>query len=166
MKDPVETQWRERCWRRKLGTAERQELRAWLKSHPEAQPDLEVEMSLNKALGTLKDAPVASNFTARLLAAVERDVSQRERVSSRRRAGWWENFPKWLPGFGVGAAVILAGLFSYQQFQTGERQKMLDSVTAISEVATLPSPEILQNYEAIRAITLGPDEDLLVAMIK
>ncbi len=166
MNEPAEIRWREKCWRRELSAAERRELRLWLESHPELKPEFELELSLHQALGTLKDVSVPSNFTSRLLQAVEREEAQSERLANRHRAGWWENFKAWMPRFGVGAVILVAGLLSYQQFQIGERQKMLDSVTAVAEVSTLPAPEILHDFDAIQAMTRtpGPDEELLALM--
>ena len=55
---------RESLWRRKLSPAERAGLRP--------QPELEVEARLTDVLRKIPDSPVPSNFTARLLDAVER----------------------------------------------------------------------------------------------
>ncbi len=59
---------RESLWRRKLSDAERAGLRA--------QPELELEARLTDALAKIPDAPVPSNFTARVLAAVELEENQ------------------------------------------------------------------------------------------
>ncbi len=73
--DPTYNRLRELSWRRKLTGAEEAELRAWLAAHPDAQADWEAEAGLNAALGRLPDAPVPSNFTARVLQAVEREAA-------------------------------------------------------------------------------------------
>ena len=65
---------RESSWRRKLTEAEQAELRAYLAAHPDARADWEMESALNAALTRLPDAPVPSNFTARVLQAVEREA--------------------------------------------------------------------------------------------
>ena len=49
--------------------------RAHLAAHPEAQADWEAEAGLNDALGRLPDVAVSSNFTARVLQAVEREIA-------------------------------------------------------------------------------------------
>ena len=81
--DPIFERWRERSWRRKLTSAEQAELRAWLAAHPEAQAEWEAEMALNDVLDQLPDAPVASNFTARAVAAVEREKAEIYRLGLR-----------------------------------------------------------------------------------
>ena len=59
----------EALWRRKLSEAGRNALRA--------QPELELEARLTAALAKIPDAPVPSNFTARVLAAIELDEARR-----------------------------------------------------------------------------------------
>jgi len=49
-------------------------LREWLAAHPEAQESLDLETGLTEALRKVPDVPVASNFTARVLQAVEREA--------------------------------------------------------------------------------------------
>ncbi len=163
MSDPVETRWRELCWRRQLSAGELRDLRAWLQTRPGLRAEFESEIALQKALGTLSNVPVATNFTARLLEAARREAGQAERLEASKRFGWLGNIPAWLPRLGFGAVIVVAGLFSYQQFESGEQKRMLDSVAAVSEVSTLPTPEILQDFDAIRAMSRssGPDEELL-----
>ena len=110
--DPIYNRLRELSWRRKLTAAEAAELQAWLAAHPEARADWEAEAGLNEALGRLPDAPVPSNFTARVLQAVEREAA----AELRRRRTWqvWLRW-RWLPKAAVAAVVLGAGLVSYQQ---------------------------------------------------
>src|ERR1700690_4482069 len=71
MKDePLQNPLRELVWRRKLTEAER----AGLRAPPETQADLEFESLLTEGLARLPDAPVPSNFTARVLQAAEREA--------------------------------------------------------------------------------------------
>ena len=67
--EPLQSSLRELLWRRRLTDAER----AGLRSQPEIQADLEIESRLSEALADLPDTPVSSNFTARVLQAVERE---------------------------------------------------------------------------------------------
>ena len=67
--EPLQNPLRELVWRRKLTDAER----AGLGAQPEVQADLEIESRLSETLARLPDAPVPSNFTARVLQAVERE---------------------------------------------------------------------------------------------
>ena len=162
--DPIYNQLRELSWRRTLTDAEQAELQAWLEAHPEGRAEWEAEEGLNTALGRLADAPVASNFTARVLETVEREAG----AELRRPAGRWGIWPplRWLPKAAIAATVAGAGLVSYLLVQDAERKKLAESVAAVSDVSSLPSPEILQDFDAIRVSnpTPTPDEQLLAAL--
>ena len=157
--DPLFQQWRESSWRRKLTDAEAAQLRAWLATHPGAQADWEAEASLNEVLDRLPDAPVASNFTARVLQAIERETAASSR--SHKPSGWqsW----RWLPRMAVAAVVVGAGLFSRYEFLLAQRTKLVQSVKVVANVSLLPSPAILQDFDAIQRLTPRPaaDEQLL-----
>ena len=64
--DSVHERLREILWRRPLTAAEAAELRAWLAAHPDAAADWATEQQLSRAVRRLADAPVPSNFTARV----------------------------------------------------------------------------------------------------
>jgi anti-sigma factor RsiW len=159
--DPNLNRLRELSWRRKLTPAEAAELRAWLAAHPEASADIETEAGLTDMLGRLPDVPVASNFTARVLQAVEGEAASESRARSRRR-GWWRGFG-WLPRVAVVAAVAGVALISYREVETSRCRGMARSVEAVAEVSSLPSPKILEDFDAIRAMSPAPgaDEELL-----
>src|SRR5438132_499646 len=95
MNDPLHHTWRQLSWRRKLTPAEEAELRRWLEANPSAQADWESEAALTDTLGRLPDVPVASNFTARVLQAVEREDST-ARNPSQSPSSWWRRF-RWAP---------------------------------------------------------------------
>jgi hypothetical protein len=162
MNDPRYQDLRETSWRRKLTAGEEAELRIWLVAHPEAKADWEAEAGLNEALGRLPATPVSSNFTARVLLAVEREMA----AGSRRRASSWNWL--WRPFLPRAAMATMA--FCLGLLLTGAKQKELarkaQSVAAVSEVASLPSPEILRDFEAIRRLnsTPPPDEELLALL--
>src|SRR5437667_12737472 len=89
MNDPVHNHLRELSWRRRLTSSEEAELRAWLAAHPEAQAQWEAEAGLNDALGLLPDAPLGSNFTARVLQAVQLEAAASTRHRRRLRLISW-----------------------------------------------------------------------------
>ena len=160
--DPIYTRLRELSWRRKLTEAEEAELRAWLKAHPEARTDWEAETGLNTALSRLPQVPVASNFTARVLQAVERET-----VARPLRPRWpvWPRLP-WLPKVAFVASMVGTGLVSCLLIQNAERKKLAESVAAVAHVSSLPSPEILKDFDAIRVSNPSPtpDEQLLAVL--
>jgi hypothetical protein len=143
---------RELSWKRNLSPAEETQVRAWLEAHPETRGDWEAETGLSEALDRLKEPEVPSNFTARVLAAVEADAARLERVAGRRLWRW-----RWLPK--------LVGLQHHQRAQHEKRVQYARSVATISDVASLPSPAILQDFDAIHAMNqvVVPDEELLKA---
>src|SRR6266581_310146 len=97
--DPQYQRLLESSWRRELTEAEAAELRAWLAAHPEAQSDWMLEEGLNSALRGLSNAPVSSNFTARVVQAVERDVARRKPSIWRR----WQPRLRWIPRIALAA---------------------------------------------------------------
>ena len=162
--DPLYHQLRELSWRRELTRAEAAELRAWLAAHPEALADWEIETGLNDALGRLPDAPVGSNFTARVLQAIERDAAVEQRRLERSGRFSWRL--RWLPKAAVAAVVLGAGLVSYREVIAIKLARYGQSVAVISKVSSLPSAEVLKDFDAIRALNPTPaaDEELLTAL--
>jgi hypothetical protein len=156
--DPFYEKLREISWRRKLTSAEERELREWLTAHPEAQEAMELEAGLTEALGKMPDIPVASNFTARVLEAVELEAKAEARAQDSRKI--WRKLPRWLPRVASAAVVAMAGFLVYQNHSVEAKQR-----AAVQRVAgiPLPSPEILTNFDAIRIVsaTPAPDEQLL-----
>jgi len=165
MTDPIYERFRELSWRRPLTPTEQAELRAWLIAHPEAMADWEGEAELNEALGKLADVPVASNFTARVVQAAEREEAARAR-SVRTRFPFTAGILKWLPRMAVAALALFAGLFSFHRYETARRMALLKPVALVSEVSSLPSPEILKDFDTIRALSQAPapDDELLALM--
>jgi hypothetical protein len=163
MTDPIYERFRELSWRRPLTPTEQAELRAWLTAHPEAMADWEAEAELNEALGKLADVPVATNFTARVVRAAEMETAARAR---ERKLPLPAAILRWLPRIAVAGVMLFAGLFSYHRFEMGRRMKLLKPVALVSEVSSLPSPEILKDFDAIRALgqAPAPDEELLALM--
>ena len=154
-------------WRRKLTDAEQAELRAHLAAHPEAQADWDEEAGLNDALGQLQDAAVSSNFTARVLQAVERETAARSHSRMARRNFWWQ-----LLNWGPRAAVVMVvagwGLLAYHRHQQAARVELAESLVAVADVKSLPTnPEILKDFEAIRRFSRTPPADReLLALLK
>jgi hypothetical protein len=162
--DPIYRELRELSWRRKLTAAEEAQLQVWLAAHPEAQADWEAEAGLNAALGRLPDAPVPSNFTARVLRAIEREAAAGLRQSQAKWRTWLHL--RWLPRVAFAAVVVGAGVLSYHEVQVVQRKKLVASVAAVSAVSSLPSAEILKDFDAIQALNPAPvpDEQLLAVL--
>jgi len=159
--DPLYQHLLELSWRRQLTSAQETQLRAWLAGHPETHADWEAETALNEALARLPDAPVPSNFTSLVLQSLERETAQSS--CSALPAGAWLWTSRWLARGAFAAVVLAAGLFSYRQVRIDHRHALVKSVEAVSEVSSLPSPKILEDFDAIRALDTAPaaDEQLI-----
>lgn len=158
--DPVYTRLRELSWRRPLTESEQAGLRAWLAAHPEAQAEWEVETNLSAMLHQLPDAPVASNFTARVLQIVERETAAAERRPGFQWPWRWRVF---LPRI-AGVAVIMGfSLFAYHRHVIVQQAGLVKKLAEAPEVA---NPALLEDFEAIRRLgsTPPPDEELLALL--
>jgi len=153
----------EESWRRRLTPAEEASVRAWLAQHPESKADWELEGELSRALDKLPNVPVPSNFTARVLAAVERETA----IAPQRRVNGVARFVRrLLPRVAVAAAVVAVGVLTYQEHRTAKRAELVRGVQVVAGVSSLPSPEILQDFDTIRQMptTPGPDPELIALM--
>jgi hypothetical protein len=163
MSESDQNQMREKSWRRRPSGAEESELKAWLANHPEAQADWETDIRLTEALNRLPDTSVPSNFTARVVRAVER-----ESAITRPRAlfGRW-SLGKLLPRAAVAAVIMGAVLLTYHERNIAERRaELVQSVKMVSGVPSLPSPDILQDFDTIQKMgtEAGPDQELIALM--
>ena len=161
--DPVYQRWCELSWRRPLTAPELAELRAWLIAHPEAQADAEAEMALNQALARLPDAPVASNFTARLWQTIERDETAKVRAAAPRRTWWWRVL---VPRFTVATVVVGSGLLVYRHNESVQQVEFAKSFLAEAGATSLADPKVIADFEVI--CQLSPptvaDEELIKLM--
>jgi len=162
MNDSAFNKLQEASWRRNLTDAEAAELRAWLAAHPEAQADFEADARLTAVLTRLPNAPVPSNFTARVLQAVERETA----IARPSPSAWTNFWHSWLPKAAIAGFLMTAGLVTYHERALARQRELARSVEAVSQVASLPSPDILQDFEAIRSLnpTPPPDEEVLALM--
>ena len=113
---------------------------------------------LRGLLSRLPDVPVASNFTARVMQAVEHEES---RPSRPRTFSIW-NWRAFLPRFALAAVVIAAAGLALQQHEANARREQL--AKNVARVAgAMPSVEALQNFDAIRRMSMPAhaDEGLL-----
>ena len=152
---------REAGWRRPLTDAEQAELAALLAGQREPAPDWQVEAGLNDALRRLPDAPMPSNFTARVMQAIERE----EAATGRARKPTWLglNLRYWLPRVAVGAVALGMVLVSVHSYTVASRARIIQSLAVLSEVTPAPTPELLADFDSIRKLdaTQGADTELL-----
>ena len=148
---------RESLWRRKLSGTERAELRA--------RPELELEARLTDALTQLSDVPVPSNFTTRVLDAIELEEARSAR--SVKSSGWHWNWHLLLPRIAVTAAVLLFAGVGFQRYQAGlHRAEMAQSISVVASAKTVPSLDALNNFDTIQSMSQSghADAELLADM--
>ena len=145
----------ESLWRQKLTTAEKVALRA--------QPELELEARLTSALGKIPDVPVPSNFSARILGAIQLEDAQ-----AARSRGWTLNWRRFLPRIATAAAILVFTGISLHRFTTNTHQALLaKNVAQIASAAQPPSVDALENLEAIQTMSLpAPADGELLAVLQ
>jgi len=160
--DPVYSRLRETGWRRPLTEAEQAELRAWLAAHPEAQADAEAEAALSQTLAKLPDAPMPSNFTARVLQAIEREAAPPERHAARPSGPWWRGL---IPRIALATLVFGASAIAYRHHQTTKQQELVEAarnLVTVAGTAPLTDLTVLKDFDAIRS--LGQADEGLLAL--
>ncbi len=143
----------ESLWRRKLSAAERAALRG--------QPDSELEAQLTAALREISTAPVPSNFTARVLDAVEREEK------SAARSGWRWNWRALFPRLAVATAVLFFAGVSIQRYEAhSQRTALVRHVAMLAVAQPLPNVDTLADLDAIQRLSQSShaDGELLAAL--
>jgi len=144
----------ESLWRRRLSAAERAELGT--------QPELEREARLTEALAKVSNTPVPSNFTARVLAAIDL-----EEARLARTPGWLGNWRFLFPRVAVAGAVLIIAGISLQRYEVNlQRTALAKTVALVASTPSLPNVDALENLEAIQRMSRSAhaDGELLAAL--
>jgi anti-sigma factor RsiW len=159
--------------RRPLTVEEETRLQAHLAANPSVKSTWEEELALTRLLNRLPDAPLASNFTAQVLQAVEREPQQRHR--SQGIFDWLD-----LRGparqFTAACAAVAIAILSFLQYRNIEREKMAVAVARVassvgraSDIAELPPIPMFEDFDAIIRLPVNrpqADEELLAGLTK
>ena len=108
-------------------------------------------------LSRLPDGPVSSNFTARVMQAIELEEMRRPRW---RLFQWrWQAL---IPRAAVAAALVGFTALTFHQHEMAMRQQQLAKNAALVAYQ-MPSVDALKNFDAIQRMsqTARPDNDLL-----
>ena len=163
MNDPF-NKLREAGWQRKLTPAEEVELQNWLAAHPEARDDWETEAALSRVLDRLPEIKVSSNFTARVLEAVELESAAVARAADSKRKWFWRSF---LPKTAFASVFLIMGVMAVREARLEKSQRLAKSVAAVSQVASLPGPDVLKDFDAIQQLNRSPAPDTeLLALLQ
>lgn len=159
----------ETAMRRPLTADEEAQLLACFAEDPSAKATWEEETALARLLQRLPDAPLATNFTAQVLQAVEQAERQhRSRAPAiPGRLALRNPFARWMA---AGLAAVLVAL-GYWQYQSLRREKMAVSLAniankmeTVSDVTSLPPVEPWEDFDAINRLPPPADEQLLTAL--
>jgi len=153
---------REAGWRRKLTPAEAARLQGWLALHPEQQMEWEAEAGLNQLLSQLPDAPVASNFTARVLQELNRETAG---VPDRAEpAGWLARwFRRPAAGLAWAAVLMVAGWIGYHQFTKPSGTAQAHDLAVLFKTVG-QEPSLFEDFDAIRKLPQADDEELYAVL--
>jgi negative regulator of sigma E activity len=125
-----------------------------------SQPELELEARLTEALARLPDTPVPSNFTARVMAAIDLEESR----PAPARAWRW-NWHVLLPRMAVATAILLfAGIGVERHLVSQRRAEMVRTLSLVANATKrAPSLEVFENLDAIERMgqTTHADTELL-----
>ncbi len=163
-----ETEYRElmeASWRRQLTAAEEARLQAWLTAHPEEQARWESESSLNHLLEQLPDVPVASNFTARVLQAVQREaIRPAARPFAEVLRHWL--MPRRATGVAWAALALCVTWFAVYQAESNTKARQANELAVISGSALVSDPAVVEDFDAIRRLPYAEDEELFAVLNK
>src|SRR5689334_5176828 len=148
----------EESWHHPLTPDEQSRLDGWLAANPAGRLDWEMDLALTRELQRLPDAPLASNFTAQVMQAVDR-----ESRSAARRNSFAEQIMQWFrrPAARLAWAMVLigAGLFGYQQHRVNVRDEMAKGLSVLASMATLSDPAVFENFDAVRSLSRAAPTD-------
>ena len=117
---------------------------------------------LRELLERLPNAPVPSNFTARVMQAIELDE-----LRAGRGGRWSWNWHALLPRVAVATVVMVAsGLVLHQHEISSRRTALAQSVALVANAQPMPSLEALNNFDAIQRMgaPAHADEELLALL--
>lgn len=139
----------------------------WCRGLPEAelaalrtQPELAAEAQLTDALAKISNIAVPSNFTARVLAAIELEEAQ----VARTHGGHWNWRALW-PRLAVAMAVLIFAGVSVQRYEAGaQRAALAKTIAIVASTPAVPSVEALNNFDAIQRMSQRADDQLIALM--
>jgi hypothetical protein len=146
--------WREMVWRRPLTDAERAALGE--------VPDLDLEARLTENLAKIPEVPVPSNFTALVMAAVEREDARKAAPTLFR----W-NWRVFLPRVIATAAILVFTGTIWERYELNSQRSVLaQNISQVASAKPLPSFDALYNFDAIQRMSqpVAADKELLALM--
>jgi hypothetical protein len=144
---------------RPLSQDKERRLKVLLEADLSRWPEREEDMALTRLLDKLPDAPLASNFSSRVMQTIGLEEQRTSPTPHRFRPQAWAR--NWFIRLGFGSTVALILVLGWNQTVQQERKQIAESVVTVSEVASVPSVEVLVDFEAIQSLgAVPPDEDV------
>ena len=119
-----------------------------------ARPELQLEARLTEALAKIPDAPVASNFNARILAEIDREEARAS------RSGWrWQWRLHW-PRLAMTVALLFCAGLGIQHYEmVSHRTVLAKNVALLAASQPVPSMDALENLDAIQRMSQSTHAD-------
>lgn len=156
MKNGIRKQVLETLWRRELTADERALLELHLTGDEDQRLFFEEEEGLSRLLAGVSDAPLSSNFTARVLTAVQLEAARTARAGGAfGMAGSWRRFAgcfrrSWTTQTAVAGLMLAVGLSAFYGIKSYHRHQLIQTLATVTKVPTMPEIEVLQDFDAIR----------------
>ncbi len=155
MTNPNRKQAMETIWRRELTTEERARLEKQLTGDEGGLRFIEEEEALSRLLKSLPDAPLSTNFTARVMMAVR---SERARTASVFRVPGGEVLWRlcgslrhsWVAQSTAAGLALAISLSTYYGLKSYRSHQLAQTLAAVTKEGGMPEIEVLKDFDAIR----------------
>jgi hypothetical protein len=120
-----------------------------------------IQNELRGLLSRLPDAPVASNFTARVMQQIDLEESRHA-----RKGNFIFNWRVFLPRTAVATVAVLFAGLTLQHHEVNVHRAVFAKNIALVAGAPMPDVDALKNFDAIRRMSqpARPDNELLALM--
>ena len=170
MNDAAFNQLLDTALRRKLTAEEEARVQAGLARDPRARAVWEEERALSQLLNGLPDAPLASNFTAQVLQAVERDSRRHRHTPKLLR---WSGLRRPAQQWATACLAVVLAILGYWRFESVRRERMALALHKLaphfetpSTVVALTPDELWNNFDAINRLPQTQTDEELLAVLK
>lgn len=149
---------KELAWKKALDAEEQAKLNEFIAQHPEYREDLELELALTRSLKNLPDAPVSSNFTARVMNSIAAEEPLSLSIPDYITNLVFQLSRTILPKLAAALALILLiGLsyFSYKEAQKAriaEKLVDLDRIAMIDGKSSILTVDVFKDFDVIQKI--------------
>ena len=125
-------------------------------------PELELDARLTEGLAQIPNSCVPSNFTALVLAAVDREGATRTAPMLLR----W-NWRIFLPRVSAAAAILVFTGIVWERYELNSQRSILaKNVAQVASAKPIPGFDALYNFDAIQRMSqpVAADKELLALM--